>query len=174
MSGLVEDLLSLARTDEALPMRVEAINIDTLIQDAANGARAAFPQRQIDVAAASGSTVDGDRDQLLRVLTNLLANAAIHTAPGGPIRICAHQTADSAVLQVVDSGPGLLPEDANRVFDRFWRAHKSRARVRGGNGLGMSIVAATIARHGGSVRFDSSVATGSTVTVVLATSRSDQ
>jgi two-component system OmpR family sensor kinase len=72
-----------------------------------------------------------------------------------------------AVFRVIDSGPGLRPEDAAKVFERFWRADKARTRARGGSGLGMAIVASITWAHGGSVDFRSSVETGSTVTVRL-------
>ena len=71
------------------------------------------------------------------------------------------------MITVVDGGPGLPPEQAAHVFERFWRADKARTRARGGTGLGMSIVAAIVRAHGGSVRFDSTVEGGSTVTVWL-------
>ena len=71
------------------------------------------------------------------------------------------------VVRVADSGPGLPPDQTAQVFERFWRADKSRTRARGGSGLGLAIVASIVAAHGGTVRFDSSVEQGSTVTVAL-------
>jgi two-component system OmpR family sensor kinase len=71
------------------------------------------------------------------------------------------------LIQVIDSGPGLPPDEAARVFERFWRADKARSRAHGGTGLGLSIVAAIVMAHRGSVYFDSSVEHGSTVTVRL-------
>jgi two-component system, OmpR family, sensor kinase len=73
-------------------------------------------------------------------------------------------------LRVDDAGPGLPPDEAAQVFDRFWRADKARTRARGGSGLGMSIVRSIVEAHGGTVRFDSSVRSGSTVTVRLPSS----
>ena len=73
------------------------------------------------------------------------------------------------IIQVIDGGPGLPPEEAAHVFERFWRADKARTRARGGSGLGLSIVASIVRAHGGSVRFDSTVEHGSTVTVWLPT-----
>ena len=92
---------------------------------------------------------------------------SVHTAPGGPILVSAYAEGEQVVIQVADSGPGLEPEQAAHVFERFWRADKARTRARGGSGLGMSIVAAIVANHGGTVRFDSAVETGSTVTIRL-------
>lgn len=167
MSRLVDDLLALARSDEGAALHLRIVEVDELIHDAVDSARAAFPGRQLNIEAPPGLVIEGDYDQLLRVLRNLITNAAIHTRPDGPIKVNALRAAEGIIVQVTDNGPGLPPEDANRVFDRFWRADKSRTRARGGNGLGMSIVASTVHNHGGSVHFDSSVETGSTATVVL-------
>jgi two-component system OmpR family sensor kinase len=70
-------------------------------------------------------------------------------------------------IQVIDAGPGLPPEQAAHVFERFWRADRARSRARGGSGLGLAIVSAIVQAHGGSVRFDSSVDLGTTVTIDL-------
>jgi two-component system OmpR family sensor kinase len=107
---------------------------------------------------------------LLRVVRNLITNAAVHTRPGPAIRVRAFRddsVGPGVVIQIVDGGPGLPPEEAAHVFERFWRADKARTRARGGSGLGLSIVAAIVSAHGGSVHFDSSVEAGSTVTVWL-------
>jgi two-component system OmpR family sensor kinase len=168
MSRLVDDLLSLARSDEGAGVQFQFVELDEVAHDAASSARAAFPDRPIEVDAPPGLVVNGDHDQLRRVLTNLVANAGVHTRPGGPIRIAAHRAGDgSVVIRISDSGPGLAPDEAARVFDRFWRADTSRTRASGGSGLGLSIVAAITADHGGSVGFDSTVEIGSTVTVQL-------
>jgi two-component system OmpR family sensor kinase len=109
----------------------------------------------------------GDRNQLLQVVTNILTNAAVHATAPVPIKVTASREGDRVVVRVADGGPGLPPEQAAQVFDRFWRADAARTRVRGGSGLGLSIVRALVADHGGEVRFDSAVATGTTVTVSL-------
>jgi two-component system, OmpR family, sensor kinase len=167
MSRLVEDLLLLARSDQGSVPHIEPIDIHDLIADAVEGVQAAHPDRRIDVVVDPDVQLSGDYDQLLRVLRNLMTNAAVHTAPAGPIRVRAYRDGGDSVIRVDDSGPGLRPEEAAQVFDRFWRADKARTRARGGTGLGMSIVRSIVEAHGGSVRFDSAVATGSTVTVRL-------
>ena len=101
------------------------------------------------------------------MLRNLIANAALHTAPGGPIHVSGRLEGYDVVLRVADSGPGLPPEEAQHVFERFWRADKARTRARGGSGLGLAIVASIVQAHGGTVDFESSVESGSTVTVRL-------
>jgi two-component system OmpR family sensor kinase len=169
MSRLVEDLLLLARGEQPIdvePVR-ELIDVAELLDDVASTSRAAFPDRRISVDAGPGLHVVGDPDQLLRAVRNLVANAAMHTAEGRSILVRAFPDRAEVVIQVVDGGPGLPPEQAAHVFERFWRADKTRSRARGGTGLGLAIVAAIVAAHGGSVRFDSSVEQGSTVTIRL-------
>jgi two-component system OmpR family sensor kinase len=170
MSRLVDDLLLLARgdaDDEALAMHHELVDLNEVLDDAVSGSRAAFPERPISLEVAPVPPVVGDRDQLLRVVRNLVNNAAVHTEAGRPIHVRAFTDAGGAVITVADGGPGLPPEQAAHVFERFWRADKARTRARGGSGLGLSIVATIVRRHGGSVRFDSTVEGGSTVTVWL-------
>jgi two-component system OmpR family sensor kinase len=170
MSRLVDDLLLLARGDADGAAHVpEQVPVDLadVLDDAVSGSRAAFPDRTIDVAIDDLPAVVGDRDQLLRVVRNLITNAAVHTAPGRPILVRGFPASYGATVTVADGGPGLPAEQAAHVFERFWRADKARTRARGGTGLGLSIVSAIVAAHGGSVRFDSDLERGSTVTVWL-------
>ncbi|MCU1658981.1 MAG: Two-component system, OmpR family, sensor kinase [Pseudonocardiales bacterium] len=167
MSRLVDDLLTLARSDQGGSPEREWVDLTELVEDAVTGARAAFPARQIDASAPHGLHVIGDRDQLLRVVRNLVTNAAVHTRPDGPIEVSALSEGDAVVVRITDAGPGLPPEEAAHVFERFWRADKARSRVRGGSGLGLAIVASIVQAHGGAVWFDSTVDGGSTVTVRL-------
>ncbi|MDT4941650.1 MAG: two-component system, OmpR family, sensor kinase [Pseudonocardiales bacterium] len=170
MSRLVDDLLLLARGDadsEADLPHPLPVDLADVLDDAVTGSRAAHPDRPIEVDVADLPAVLGDRDQLLRVVRNLITNAAVHTAAGRPILVRGVPDAYGVTVTVADGGPGLPPEQAAHVFERFWRADKARTRARGGTGLGLSIVAAVVAAHGGSVRFDSSVETGSTVSVWL-------
>jgi two-component system, OmpR family, sensor kinase len=166
MSRLVEDLLMLARGDQGNELHLGPVDMADVVEEAAVGARAAFPDRPIEVDVRTSAIVNGDHDQLLRVVRNLINNACVHTAPGGPVQLVVWREA-SVIVQVNDSGPGLPPDQAAHVFERFWRADSSRARSSGGNGLGLSIVASIVAAHGGTIHFDSDVTTGSTVTVVL-------
>ena len=167
MSRLVDDLLLLARGDRGAPPQLEVVDVAEVIDDSVDSARAAFPQRRIDIAAPHGLTLLADRDQLLRILRNLITNAAVHTEPNGPIQVSGEAAGDEIVLRIVDSGPGLPPEEAQHVFERFWRADKARSRGRGGSGLGLAIVAQLVQAHDGTVEFESSAADGTTVTVRL-------
>ena len=171
MSRLVEDLLTLARNDNSAaadggPAR-EPVDMADVVHDAVEGARAGYPDRPITMSASNGLRVLGDQDSLLRAVRNLVTNAAVHTRPGGPISVTAVLNGDQVLVQVRDSGPGLPPEQSAHVFERFWRADKARSRASGGSGLGLAIVASIVTAHGGTVRFDSTVETGSTVSLRL-------
>ena len=168
MSRLVEDLLILARGDDpANTLETEPVDIGDVVADAVLDLQLGFPDRTVTSDVQPGLYVMGDHDQLLRLMRNLTGNAAVHTEPSGPIRVTSQREGDTVVIQVIDAGPGLPPQDAAHVFERFWRADQARTRVRGGSGLGMSIVAQIVAAHGGRAYFDSSVGRGSTVTVIL-------
>jgi two-component system OmpR family sensor kinase len=167
MSRLVEDLLMLARGDKDAVPRTELVDVAELLDDAVSGSRAAFPQRQIALEPVPSYHVVGDPDQLVRAIRNLVANAALHTNPERPIRVRGFEDGPGIAIQVIDGGPGLPPEEAAHVFERFWRADKARTRARGGSGLGLAIVASIAAAHAGAVHFTSTVEDGSTVTIWL-------
>ena len=111
----------------------------------------------------------GDRDRLSQVITNLLGNVTRHTPSGTPVEIAvgtlagADGVATRAVVEVRDHGPGVPPEDAAKVFERFYRADTSRNRETGGSGLGLSIVSAILQRHGGTVQMLQTPGGGATV-----------
>jgi two-component system OmpR family sensor kinase len=167
MSRLVEDLLVLARGDQGNAPQRELLEIADVLDDVVAGSRAAYPERRIDLEVAPGLQIVGDRDQLVQAVRNLVTNAAMHTRPDGPIAVRGLPIDGWVRVQVLDSGPGLPPDQAAHVFERFWRADRARSRARGGTGLGLAIVASTVRAHGGSVRFDSDVEHGSTVTIDL-------
>jgi two-component system OmpR family sensor kinase len=145
----------------------DAVDVPMMVDDAVAGARASFPNRQIDLQVVAVPFVWGDRDQLLRIVRNLVTNACVHTQEDRPILVRAFPDAGGVTIQVIDGGPGLPEDEAAHVFERFWRADKARTRARGGSGLGLSIVATLVRAHGGQVAFASSVEHGSTVTVWL-------
>jgi two-component system OmpR family sensor kinase len=113
----------------------------------------------------------GDEARLRQVVGNLVSNALAHTPESAPVTLSVGEDTsgggDRVVLRVADEGPGMAPEDAARVFERFYRADASRSRAAGGTGLGLSIVAALVAAHGGDVFLDTAPGRGAVFTVRL-------
>ena len=152
MGVLVEDLLALARLDELREPAREPVDLTQVASDAADDARAAAPERAIELDADGPVVVLGDPHQLRQVLANLMRNALVHTPHGTPIDVRVSRDDAGAVLEVRDHGPGLPTEDSEAIFERFWRADPGRGRGRAGAGLGLAIVAGVVSAHGGSVR----------------------
>jgi two-component system OmpR family sensor kinase len=172
MGVLVEDLLLLARLDEQRPLEQAPVDLLTVAADAVHDAGAVQPDRPIDLQVETSEVppvVLGDEARLRQVLGNLLGNALLHTPAGSPVTVRVATDADRAiaVLEVIDRGPGLSPEDAGRVFERFYRADPSRNRDEGGSGLGLAIVSALVAGHGGRVSVETAPGAGATFRVEL-------
>ncbi len=167
MDRLVNDLLTLARLDEGIPMKKVPVELVSLASDAVRTATAVGPEWPVRFWAAHPVEVIGDEDRLRQVVDNLLANVRAHTPPGTTATVRVDQVGDDAELEVHDTGPGMPAEEAQRVFERFYRADPARARTSGGSGLGLSIVWAIVALHGGTVTASSSPGHGMAVTVRL-------
>ena len=169
MGSLVEDLLFLARSDEARPLIKEPVDINNLIEESVASARAAGPSHPITINMGGESDeifVLGDNKRIHQAVANLLANARTHTPTGTPIVVSAHVGDTETTISVADSGPGLPVEDQPRIFERFFRSDPSRARSAGeGSGLGLSIVDAIMKAHGGSVSVASEPGNGATFTL---------
>jgi two-component system OmpR family sensor kinase len=166
MGTLVDELLHLARLDQGRPLEQAPVDLRALAADAVLDAQAVAPDRAIQLEGDDPVVVRGDEARLRQVIANLVGNALVH-APGATIAVRVDATATTAVLEVVDSGPGMAPADAARAFDRFYRADASRRRHSGGSGLGLSIVDATVRAHHGTVSIDSRVGHGTTVRTEL-------
>jgi two-component system, OmpR family, sensor kinase len=161
MSELVDDLLLLARLDAGRPLDAEPVDFTRLVVDAVGDAHAAGPDHvwRLDVPDEPVEVI-GDASRLHQVVGNLLANARSHTPPGTTVTITLtvpQPGADpgSAVMTVVDDGPGIPPALLADVFQRFARGEGSRTRGAGSTGLGLAIVAAVVEAHGGAVSVDS-------------------
>ncbi|HSP38962.1 MAG TPA: HAMP domain-containing sensor histidine kinase [Frankiaceae bacterium] len=179
MGLLVDDLLLLARLDQQRPLEQKPVDLLILAADAVADAGTLAPGRPVRLITSgledAPPVVTGDEARLRQVLGNLVSNALRYTPAGSPVAVRVAVEGSDALLEVIDSGPGLAPEDAQRVFERFYRADPSRTRAGrdvgpsagGGSGLGLSIVAALVAAHGGTVRVQTSVGAGATFTVRL-------
>jgi two-component system, OmpR family, sensor kinase len=231
MSGLVDDLLLLARLDQKPVMERESVDVAALVRDIVADARAVAPDRRFTVDAPAFLEVVGDQAQLRQAVGNLVRNALVHTPadtpilvtaaitesapisgrpapmrrsaavrhelappetrpvppaaaphePVGPLpdvgpeapppaAVAAHQTATDEsviVISVIDHGPGIPVESVDLVFDRFYRADRGRSRDVGGSGLGLSIVAAVAAAHGGRVTHEPTPGGGATFRLTI-------
>ncbi len=195
MGVLVEDMLLLARLDQQRPLERGTVDMLTLAADAVNDARVIAPGRSINLTVGSGAAllVVGDEVRLRQVVGNLMSNALNHTPEGTPIdtrvrlgdldewRIAAANAGraeiaaarpsvrptPAVVFEVADRGPGLTPEQAEHVFERFYRGDQARTRKAGGTGLGLAIVAALVAAHGGAVWVESPPGGGATFHIAI-------
>jgi two-component system OmpR family sensor kinase len=174
MGLLVQDLLLLARLDQQRPLERTPVDLAVLVVDAVHDAHVVAPDRsvnlrlpQADGEEPASVPVLGDQERLRQVIGNLVTNAITHTPAGTPVEVRLRSEGTEAVLEVADSGPGLPPEAAERVFERFYRADPARGRDNGGTGLGLAIVAALVAAHGGRVSVDTAAGVGTTFQVRL-------
>jgi two-component system sensor histidine kinase BaeS len=111
--------------------------------------------------------IDGDAGRIDQIVANLLSNALRYTPAGGTVTLTTRSSEHNAVLEVVDTGAGMAPEDLDHVFSRFWRGEKSRSRDTGGSGIGLTIVRELVRAHEGTVEVASTLGTGSRFTVRL-------
>ncbi|BCJ60468.1 HAMP domain-containing sensor histidine kinase [Micromonospora endophytica] len=174
MGLLVEDLLLLARLDRERPLSLAPVELPVLAADAVQAARAMAPDRRIELEIEPGSgplVVRGDDARLRQVIGNLMTNALRHTPPEAAVTLRLRGEPDNlAVIEVADTGPGLTADQAERVFERFYRADASRTRRVGGNtgtGLGLAIVAALVTVHQGTVEVTGTPGGGATFRVRL-------
>jgi two-component system, OmpR family, sensor kinase len=195
MGVLVEDMLLLARLDQQRPLEHGTVDMLTLAADAVNDARVIAPDRNINLTVGSGAAllVLGDEVRLRQVIGNLMSNALNHTPDASPIearvrlgsldewRIAAQKAGraeiaaarpdarptPAVVFEVADRGPGLTPEQAEHVFERFYRGDQARTRKAGGTGLGLAIVAALVGAHGGAVWVESPPGGGATFHIAI-------
>ncbi|MFE9553649.1 sensor histidine kinase [Streptomyces sp. NPDC006703] len=165
MTVLVEDLLLLARLDAGRPLSYESTDLSSLVVDAVGDAHAAGQDHRWRLELpARPVTVHGDGARLQQVLVNLLGNARTHTPPGTTVTARIEERGPWVVVEIEDTGPGIPPELAPRVFERFARGDASRSRNAGSTGLGLAIVQAVAVAHGGRVTVRS--APGQTVFAV--------
>jgi two-component system OmpR family sensor kinase len=179
MGLLVEDLLLLARLDEERPLTLAPLDLRVIANDAVEAARAVAPDRPITLEMERDEpiVVDGDEPRLRQVVGNLVTNALTHTPAGTPVALRLRIDGGSALIEVADSGPGLSEEQAQRVFERFYRVDKARTRRAAGTtqavtphsgaGLGLAIVAGLVAIHRGTVSVFSTLGGGATFQVRL-------
>jgi signal transduction histidine kinase len=171
MERLAQDLLTLARSDagglELMTAPLELADIATeVVRRTTLLAQNSGVRISMD-AEAQPTIVEADPDRLQQVLLIVVDNAIKHTSPGGKVDVRVRRHGQHAVLEVADTGSGIAPEHLPRIFDRFYRADKARARERGGTGLGLAIAKTLIDAHGGQLHVASTLGVGTQVSVSL-------
>ena len=156
MTRLVEDLLLLARLDSGRPLEHQPVDLSRLSADAIGDAHIAGPDHRWNLELpAEPVLVYGDDARLHQVVANLLANARVHTPAGTTVTLSLRDEPGTAVLQVIDDGPGIPRELQSEVFERFARADSSRSHRDGSTGLGLAIVQAVVRAHDGVITLQS-------------------
>jgi signal transduction histidine kinase len=169
LSRLVDDLLTLSRLDAGQPTFPQTVPIHPFLQAFVDRYGVVWPGRRIRIADEDidGTAARVDPDALLRILTNLVDNAARYSRPEGEITVGAHPRGESVAIEVRDEGPGLRPDEVRQIFDRFYRANKSRSRNSGGTGLGLAIVRELAEQSGGRVAIDTGPERGTSIVLTL-------
>jgi two-component system OmpR family sensor kinase len=156
MTHLVEDLLLLARLDSGRPLERGAVDLSRVAVDAVSDAHVAGPDHEWELDLPEEPVmVSGDAARLHQVMTNLLANARVHTGAGTVVTTRLGADGTHAVLSVRDNGPGIPEQLQSEVFERFARGDTSRSRKGGSTGLGLAIVSAVVKAHDGTITLES-------------------
>jgi two-component system phosphate regulon sensor histidine kinase PhoR len=168
LDALVRDLLDLSRVERGT-LDVEPVDLVGLAKEVVGGYADRAEERRIKLRSELQPNVAmrGDRAQLGLLLSNLVDNAVRYTPARGTVCVRLDAGESRAVLQVTDTGEGIPESELPRVFERFYRVDKARARQTGGTGLGLAIVRHVAESHGGAVKVDSELGRGTTFTVTL-------
>jgi two-component system OmpR family sensor kinase len=164
MGRLVDDMLRLARLDQAPGQRRDPVDLTEVLLGSAERSWVSDPERSWRTEIAPDLHVTGDEELLRRAVDNLLANVSTHTPAGTTATVTAARRDAEITIEVADDGPGVPDGELPRVFDRFWRAP---AVWRPGSGLGLAIVAAVATTHNGTARADANDPGGLRVTLTL-------
>jgi signal transduction histidine kinase len=165
MTRLLDELLSLARLEGA-SRHFQPLEARTLLDEIAAGARA-LGERTVTVEGASELWISGDPDLLKQALLNIARNSIAHTQPGGHLALACSAIGNRVFLSVTDDGPGIPPDDLERIFDRFFRASGPRPGDSGGAGLGLAITSRLVDLHDGTIRAENVEPHGAYFTIEL-------
>ncbi len=170
MHSLIADILELSLIESGnVALNVREIRLHTAVQDAMNPLSAKAREREIALKNLVPETavIFADSVRLEQILTNLIDNAIKFNRRGGSVTVDFDQVPGRDVIMVADTGEGILPEQAQRIFERFYRADRARSREIGGTGLGLAIVKHLARLHGGEVAVTSTLGSGTTFRIEL-------
>ena len=174
MTRIVKDLLTLSKLDYGkMDLTFSKFNIGESLVKVFNSLVLEASNNEVAIGKDEVSELgfmNGDRDRIEQVLTNILSNAIKYTQKGGNIHIKAYKTIkDEVIIRVSDNGYGIPKEDLPRIFERFYRVDKARSREKGGTGLGLAIAKNIVEIHGGTIKIESEVDIGTKVTLIFKT-----
>lgn len=159
LSVLIDDLFQMSQLDAGgLPLDCADNSLSDLISDTLESFSELANQQGVHLGGSVAAAVDPiymDAQRIGRVLNNLVNNALYHTPEGGSVEVLASPSPGAVLVEVIDGGQGIPPEDLPRVFDRFYRGEKSRNRTTGGAGLGLAIAKGIVEAHGGQIGVES-------------------
>lgn len=174
LQRIIDDLRDLAAADAGrFRLRLEPTRLDELLRQVVSAQRARAEAVDVRLTvrvpdcADLGADLNADPVRLRQAVGNLVANAIRHTPPGGEVTVTYRRTGSHFIIEVIDTGSGISAEDLPLIFDRFWRADKSRSRRTGGSGLGLPITRQLVEAHGGYVTAASTPGQGSVFTIWL-------
>ncbi|MCD8498850.1 MAG: ATP-binding protein [Clostridiales bacterium] len=169
ISSLVKDLEKLTQIEQGnLALQKEAVDLKALLTRIGLNFQRDFASKNVQLSIqVEPVVVQGDTDKLSQVFINLLANALKYTHSGGSVRVCTRVAEHQVTVSIEDTGIGIAPEDLAQIFERFYRADKSRTRETGGSGIGLAIVKSIVEAHGGLVTVESQPGQGSVFQVTL-------
>ena len=166
MSRIVADLLLLSQADAGISLRMEPVELDTLILEIYRQARVIANGVTIQLGHEDQALVQGDPDRLKQLLINLVINAIKHTPSGGCVTLSLHREPEWVRISVADTGRGIAPNALPHIFERFYQAKDADQK---GTGLGLSIAQWIAQAHGGQITVDSALGEGSVFTLWLPT-----
>lgn len=165
---LVEDIINLSHLDEQEKLPQETVNLYDLTQKVLEGLQAKADKKHIQINFNGEEAILRGNPVLLNSLVyNLCDNAITYNHEKGQVNVTLKNSSDTITLEVSDTGLGIAEKDKKRIFERFYRVDKSRSKIVGGTGLGLSIVKSTLDFHNGSIKVDSHLGQGTTMTVLL-------
>ena len=166
--SLINDIIRLSQLDENMESAKEATDLYALANEVKDVLTVSASKKNVEINISGESCViNGVRRYLYEIIYNLCDNAIRYNNEGGKVNVDVHKDKNSVVLTVEDNGIGIPFEHQSRIFERFYRVDKSHSKETGGTGLGLSIVKHAVAYHGGTLRLDSTLGKGTTVTVVF-------
>jgi signal transduction histidine kinase len=168
LSGVIVQLGELTHAESAPFQRsVEPVALGTLSSEIVAGLDGLLRDRSVTARVEGAADTAGDRGQLERALRNVLTNAIQHAPAGSEVRVEVGPDGGRAVLRVIDTGSGIAPDDLPYVFERFYRADRSRAGGRAGSGIGLTVARELIAANGGTIEVERTGSDGTTFRIVL-------